>query len=263
MTNRTASQGDIHAYLDGELTAAEQQRFEELAATDPVLKETLAAYRRTEGRLRSEFDAVAREAIPEAMLATVLLHRPAARRRYLAAIAAGLALFLLGGAGGWALQGSSRIAPDAHMPGALALTAHRVYAAEVRHPVEVGVDERDHLVAWLSKRMGQQLSTPDLTAAGYRLIGGRLLPGEDSAAAQFMYENDARERITLYVSRNLEGGQTAFKLSGNGDLRTFYWLDGAFGYAITGSIDEAALLKLAHSAYDQLTGPAAEPQHRT
>ena len=56
------------------------------------------------------------------------------------------------------------------------VSAHQVYAVEVRHPVEVGADEADHLVTWLSRRLGLALAAPDLAGQGFELVGGRLLP---------------------------------------------------------------------------------------
>jgi len=77
-----------------------------------------------------------------------------------------------------------------------AIAAHRTYSVEVRHPVEVDAGQEAHIVQWLSKRLGHQLIVPDLTVAGFRLMGGRLLPAEDGPAAQFMYENGTGERLT-------------------------------------------------------------------
>ena len=44
-----------------------------------------------------------------------------------------------------------------------ALVAYAVYAPEVRHPVEVAATQQEHLVQWLSKRLGRPLKVPDLT----------------------------------------------------------------------------------------------------
>src|SRR5262249_12713035 len=67
-----------------------------------------------------------------------------------------------------------------------AARAHLVYSPEVRHPVEVEAKEQDHLVKWLSKRLGMQLKVPILASEGFELLGGRLLPGTDGPVAQFM-----------------------------------------------------------------------------
>ena len=55
------------------------------------------------------------------------------------------------------------------------------------HPVEVGADDEQHLVNWLSKRLGVKVRAPKLDDAGMSLVGGRLLPGENGPVAQFMY----------------------------------------------------------------------------
>ena len=47
-------------------------------------------------------------------------------------------------------------------------------------------------------------------AAGYQLVGGRLLPGLNSPIAQFMYENKKGQPLTLYLRTFTgEGRQTA------------------------------------------------------
>ena len=76
-----------------------------------------------------------------------------------------------------------------------AISAYRTFSVEVRHPVEVDAAQEPHLVQWLSKRLGRRLVVPDLTAAGFRLMGGRLLPAEETSAAQFMYQDDKGQRL--------------------------------------------------------------------
>jgi len=255
MTRSPITETELNAYLDGEFAGGKCARVEAALAEDTGLAEQLAAYRRGDQRLRVELDVVAREPIPEPLLTALLAAPKPSWRRRMPAIAAAVVLFVAGAAGGWLLRTQSDAIASAASAAELAITAHRVFAAEIRHPVEVGVDQREHLVAWLSNRLGHSLNAPDLSQAGFGLVGGRLLPGEASPAAQFMYENSDRERVTLYVSRNLQGVQTAFRLSAKGELRSFFWLDGPFGYAITGSIAEAKLLGLAHAAFDQLSAP--------
>ncbi|MDP6603016.1 MAG: sigma factor [Rhodospirillales bacterium] len=62
-----------------------------------------------------------------------------------------------------------------------AVGAHVVYVPEVRHPVEVASSEEAHLVAWLSKRLGQALRVPDLTSAGFQLVGGAVVAARGRA----------------------------------------------------------------------------------
>jgi anti-sigma factor RsiW len=102
-----------------------------------------------------------------------------------------------------------------------AMVAHVVYTADTRRPVEVAASEQDQLLRWLSRRLGRPLQLPALTDQGWNLVGGRLLPGDTSGAsatrAQFMYQDKAGQRLTLYLSvldpsvikRKAQGGSSA------------------------------------------------------
>lgn len=136
--------------------------------------------------------------------------------------------------------------------------AHAVFTPERRHPVEVtAADDAAHLMQWLSRRLGAPLRTPELAAEGYRLLGGRLLPGEPTPRAQFMYENADGRRLTLFVTVFEPGaapGGIAFSEGRDGDSQTFYWIDGSFGYALSAPVSAGDLQWLARSVHQQL-GP--------
>ncbi len=134
-----------------------------------------------------------------------------------------------------------------------AMQAHLVYTPEVRHPVEVDAKQEEHLVKWLSNRLGLPLRVPSLAGEGFDLLGGRLLPGPEGAVAQFMYQDASGKRLTLYVSRNRKGEkETAFRFAREANVSTFYWIDQECGYALSGELDKAALSKVASSVYRQL-----------
>jgi anti-sigma factor RsiW len=138
-----------------------------------------------------------------------------------------------------------------------ALVAYAVYSPEVRHPVEVEAAQQEHLVQWLSKRLNRPLKVPNLSELGFELVGGRLLPGEKGARAQFMYQGAGGERITLYVGALDEkgqppGGETAFRFTSEGQVASFYWVDQGFGYALAGKLPRPKLLVLAESVFKQL-----------
>ena len=128
----------------------------------------------------------------------------------------------------------------------------------MRHPVEVAAAQQEHLIQWLSKRLGRPLKVPDLSGQGYELVGGRLLPGDNGARAQFMYQAPGGERVTLYLGALDVGAdatarqETAFSFSGTGPVPGFYWVDQGFGYALAGKLSREALLQLAQAVYQQL-----------
>jgi anti-sigma factor RsiW len=173
--------------------------------------------------------------------------------------AAGIGILAVAGLLGYNLgqrDAATRVVEVSPLPRAAAV-AHAVYTPEVRHPVEVAAADAGHLVAWLSKRLDRDLKAPDFSAEGYALLGGRLLPGEAGPVAQFMYESPEGRRLTLYVRREdaKDGAKddTAFRYSVEDGVGVFYWIDHDSGFALSGDLDRAALLSLAHAAYAQMT----------
>lgn len=232
---------ELHAYVDGQLDAAGEARVEERLRVEPDAAERISAYRRQNELLRALYDP----ALSESGSATW----PPARRRALrhGAVAAGL---LLAAGLGWYARGM--LAPPDISPSLAirAAAAHATYTPEVLHPVEVDARQEAHLVAWLSKRLGLPVRAPDLVAAGFRLVGGRLLPGANRPAAQFMYEDQAGRRLTLYVAADRSGArQTAFRYSQHEGVSVFYWVDGPLAYALSGELPREPLLKVAEAVY--------------
>lgn len=128
-----------------------------------------------------------------------------------------------------------------------------MFTPEVRHPVEVGADQEAHLAAWLSKRLGTPLHPPQLGSAGFNLVGGRLLPGNQGPVAQFMYQDEAGRRLTLYISSEPHsGGDTAFRFAREGQTGVFYWVDNRLAYALAGDLERTILVPIASLVYDQL-----------
>jgi anti-sigma factor RsiW len=135
--------------------------------------------------------------------------------------------------------------------------AYAVFTPEVRHPVEVESAQQEHLAQWLSKRLGRPIRIVGLQDAGYALLGGRLLPGEDGTRAQFMYQSADGKRITLYLgavaaASTLDRQETAFRFAQEGKVASFYWVDQGFGYALSGELPRPELMTLAQLVYQQL-----------
>jgi anti-sigma factor RsiW len=133
-----------------------------------------------------------------------------------------------------------------------AMQAHALYSVEVRHPVEVGKQEQAHLLKWLSKRLNRPLAAPDLSGLGFQLLGGRLLPAAEGPAAQLMYQDAGGERITLYIATAADSQPSSFLFSEHQGVSTFYWVDGHWGYSLSGRIDQARLSQLSNQVYQAL-----------
>lgn len=247
------SEADLQAYVDGRLAEPQRSRLEAELAADTELAQQLEAYRAQSEALRTAFQPVLAEPIPMRLLDAT---RPARRRGW--AMAAAILCTVFGGVAGFAVSEAYRPAEQTHyaeapLP-ARAAIAHAVYSPEVRHPVEVGADQEAHLVAWLSKRLGAPVRAPKLESVGYRLMGGRLLPGESGPVAHFMYQCEKGTRVTLYVRTEApDHGETAFRYADEGDVRVFYWVDRTFGYALSSAdISRERLSEVANVVYQQL-----------
>ena len=240
------TEAELHTYVDGGLSEGAKAEVEAWLRSHPEDAERLRAYAEQNALLRSLYNPVLEEPVPPALLAV----HPRAWRRY----AAAAVIFALGIGLGWLVRGmylSPQIVPVSLAR--LAATAHVVYAPEVRHPVEVAANEEDHLVKWLSKRLGTTLKAPQLALLGYDLVGGRLLSGPQGPVAHFMYQDARGQRLTLYVSKQRgEPRDTAFRFSQEERVSVFYWVDGNFGYALSGEMKREQLLQVAEVVYKQL-----------
>jgi anti-sigma factor RsiW len=247
--NTPVSADELHAYVDGELPADRRAAVEAWLATHPEDAARVAEWRAQADEIRARYGAHVTEAVPRRFDIDRLM-RP---RRMWAAVAAAACLlcFIAGGAVGWFAHGVSA-APRSpfELFASEALGAHRLYIAEVRHPIEVRAAEK-HLIPWLSKRVGTNLRAPDLAPFGLKLLGGRLLPGPKGPAALFMYESPTGERFTLYCSRTASP-RTALRYSEIDQIAGVHWVESEIGYVMSGPADRERLLKIAQSAYEQM-----------
>jgi len=241
----TLNENELHAYVDSALAPGERSRVVQLLASHPEEATRARAYRQQNAQLRAQFDAVLDEPVPARLEALTSARPP---RRY-ALAAAGL---FIGVAVGWMAHVVWRTQAAPMSLAQRAAIAHVVYAPEVRHPVEVSADQRDHLIGWLSKRLGTKLKAPSLSDQGYELVGGRLLPGDSGPVAQFMYQNIAGQRLTLYVSHVDGNRSTAFRFTREDRVSVFYWVDHSLGYALSGEMPHDQLLAVATAVYAQL-----------
>lgn len=241
------TEADLHAYVDGQLDAARRAAVESYLATNPAEADRIEAYREINKALRSLNEPQLKESVPTELLRPFAEHRPL----YPLRIAASITWLLVGGIAGWLLH-VTEPSPQSFAQELVkdAVFAHVVYTPEIRHPVEVAADQEQHLIQWLSRRLGAPVRAPQLSSLGYELIGGRLLPAEGTPAAQFMYQNRQGNRLTLYLRTGVEQNRaTGFEYSLQDKVSVFYWFDGPFGYALSGELEKGELLRIATAIY--------------
>lgn len=250
------TEADLHAYVDGQLDDELRGDVEAYLEEHPDARTRVQRYQALNESLRARFEPVLHATIPPQMQPPSPRARPSMR-----SIAAAVTWLTVGGAvsaivqSGKSQQALTPVETDLIRPAAF---AHAVYTPETRHAVEVTADQHAHLVSWLSQRLHTDIRAPDLSGLGYQLIGGRLLPSTNRMAAQFMYENAAGQRITLYVRTGAwQNEETAFQYAHENGTGVLYWVDGPRGYAISGQVDKQKLFTIATTAYQSL----GEPDH--
>jgi len=258
--NEPVTEADLQAYVDGRLDPARRALVDSWLAARPEEAERVAAYRRLSGEVRAAYQAMLDETPPARIARIGAAPRAFARQAALAAtwIVLGVAI---GAVATLELKetrpGASIFANESAAMARRAAIAHATYSPEVRHPVEVAASEEQHLVAWLSKRLGPAVKIPRLDSVGYGLVGGRLLPGDNGPVAHFMYQCNRGTRVTLYVRSDMGANRsTAFRYAREGNVGVFYWVDSKLGYAVSSAdISKEDLLNVANAAYQQLNPP--------
>lgn len=263
MNNGPIGDDDLHAAADRQLPPSRRAAFEQALAREPALAAKVTAIERQNAWLRDGLDAILHEPLPQHLIDAAMRPRPRFRApRWAATAAVALVTLGVGLVGGFQLRGLEleRAGTPVTFAQQAAFT-HAIYAADANRPVEVWAPEEKRLVTWLSRRLDYPLRAPDLNAAGYALVGGRLVAGNERPTALFMYENAAKERLTLQVRKQPPGtDETAFRYAVENGIGVYYWIDDRCAYALSGRLDRPELLAVGRLVYAQLATPGTEPE---
>ncbi len=247
---RPIGEDDLHAYVDDQLEPARRRRVEQYLVADQEAAQRVSAYQAQRQALRDAFAALSAEPLPPELSLTRILEQRLRRPRAPWHIAAAIVLALgIGGGGGWFLHSrptDGRLAQAMDVLQREALSTHVVYATDRRHPVEVSAVEETHLKQWLSNRLERNVTPPDLSGFGFRLIGGRLLATERGRpAALFMYDNAEGDRLSLLLRPMAPGFHALQTDMSQAGLNGCAWIDRGLGYAIVGPFADNELDRMA------------------
>jgi anti-sigma factor RsiW len=265
--NPSLSDHDLHAAIDGQMPEADRAAFLERLASDAPAAAQFSHWQHQRDLIKGLHRQVLDEAVPAHLLAAGQDMSKRQQRQNQWLQWGGMAASVLLAFGlGWTTKAQLSDGPFGS-PNRTEMTssfvnqaglAYAAYVPETRHPVEVAASDQSHMVQWLSKRLGRQLIVPDLSAQGYELVGGRLLPGDPSARAQMMFQNAKGTRVTLYLgavasAQGQQGkGEVAFSYAQDGAVPSFFWADQYFAYALSGQMPKQDLMQLATAVFNQL-----------
>ena len=269
---------DFQAFVDGQLAPEACRTVMTYLAANPDESERMSEYHKLSEDLHHRFDEVLYEPLPKRLrVEHYRKNRSLGERirswfdvdmRTLVPRAAAVAVLMTAsvGAGWWLKAGymENRLETPAMSFARQAASAHNLFAPDLRYPVEFGADQQDNLMHWLTERLGEQVHAPSLQDIGFVLVGGRLLPAAELAAAQLMYESPDNDRITIYIRERWQAPVPAAKdgsvsYFGEGGLSMVYWIEGPFAYALIGEMDREQLFATAKTIRQQVDMPGLEP----
>ena len=257
---------ELHLYVDGHLGDERRRAIEKLLRDHPEVAARVSDYRHQNELMRQLFEPAGgtpptdeQERLRRALEARLGRSRLAALWRPAMAAAAGLVLAATLGAVGTEYYDEQTAVVAEPMP-SFADTAARVhsfYAGGASEPTEFGADAAAKLGSMLDQRLGAPLRLPDLTQKGFSLVGGRLLPAVDGAAAQLLYRDQAGRLVTVFLGPADKTRLTATHATERKDLSLYAWLDGRIGVAVVGGLSGDELRGIAEVAQRSLLPPTS------
>jgi len=256
---------ELHLYVDDHLGEDRRRVVEALLRDHPEVAARVSDYRHQNELMRQLFDPVGSapttddqqrllralgQRLGRSRLAT--LWRPA-----LAAAAGLLVAATLGAVGTEYYDELTAVVPEP-MPSFVdtAASVHSFYAGGASEQTEFGADAATKLGTLLDKRLGAPLRLPDLSQKGFSLVGGRLLPAVDgAAAAQLLYRDQAGRLVTVFLGPADKTRLTATQATERKDLSLYAWLDGRIGVAVVGGLSGDELRGIAEAAQRSLLPP--------
>jgi anti-sigma factor RsiW len=251
------TEADLISYVDGQLEDRQRDAVRAHLASNPADARKVAMWQQQNATLTALYGPLDTDALPERLDVYRIERRLRSQHADWRNMAAASILILtVGLTGGWFGRGLvSQVAKPAHSIVADAAQAHRLFASEVLHPVEIRADAENasSLPKWLSKRLDRKLNIPDLTRHGLSLVGGRVLPSSEGAAAQLMYEDKSGQRVTLYIVAAADSSDTAMRRSSLGSLEAISWDDETIRCALVGNLPSDRMDAIAKDTYQQLS----------
>ena len=279
------------AYLDGEADVSERREIETWLDSNPAARDKLAALAQSAALVRSAFDDVMHEPLPDRLIAAARGERvsvepgakivplrhgqgtggaPAARSWWLGLpLAASLFGLLLGGS--VAYLSVAKLLPGGiggKPPAAEMAAADNIWldnavgyfklAASAGDGALVDVPATgDAREAWqkISQSLPQEVRWPDLNLKpwGLNFRGARLVVADGRPAAQLMYttDNKAIGPLTLIIGSSKEP-DTPPTLARRQDVNLLYWRHQGRAYALVGQTDVGYLWGIANDVAWQL-----------
>ena len=226
---------DLSAYLDGELDEDRRMAVERMLDENPEMADRLSEYRQRDSALRQAFNEIS---VPTAISLPRRV-RFFGWRTWAAAVACCAVL----GGGAWVY--ADFLARDRELARFLhdAASAHALYlkhAGFVTGSAQVSPE--------LTRLLGGESKSPDLSAFGFHLVGLRKLPDEERPAVLFAYRDRRGHLISCYFQLSHGDYETRFLSGEEAGFQVSYRLTPQLDYAVVGTLPVEQLQRIADAA---------------
>lgn len=93
---------------------------------------------------------------------------------------------------------------------------------------------------------------PDLSKAGYRLMGGRVVPTSHGSGFMLMYDNDKGSRLVLLTRHMQVDTDRPMVASDQHDVHGWSWAKRGLGYSLVGTLNADDLHPIADDIRSQI-----------
>lgn len=255
--DRSVSDQDLHAFVDGELDGPRYREVVQRLAVDPYAAERVSAILRQQGGfalLREHLadvepgeDEQAKELARR--LAGTLRHQ---RRVRLTSLASILSVSLL--VGSWALWGPDpgTVAGRLSWNGKIDHGPQVLFGSEPFERGQLAASEATDLSAVFDRQLAAYaVRRPDLAAHGLSFTGGDMLKGGQTPAVRLVYEDVTGQQVFLFIGTVGDQDDVALTLVPEGHV-SLNWRRGPLVFALIGPKESEELLQVMRSTGDFL-----------
>jgi anti-sigma factor RsiW len=235
------SEAVLHAYVDRHLNDADRLTLETWLAAHPDVALQVKQWQDDAQLLRAALSGdLQRQANPELDPAFIRQRMRRSTTRQYATAAVLLVAVSVGGLSGW--QAREMTMNEASLPMADAVHAYRMFAAKDDMASDWSADKvSNNPQAWLDRNFAQANRLPNLEAAGFKPVSGRMTSTEQGAAAMVVYKDAQGRTLSFYIRP--PGAHNHMIPQGSrldGELQADYWSGSGYNYAVVGPANDPA-----------------------
>lgn len=233
------------AYIDGELPAAKRKEVKAFLAANPDQAMRVAQWQENDLALKQAFSLEEGDA---AKIQPPIAHNDNQRLKQLTRYALAACLFLAIGFGGGFGLSRLQFGDEKYQlrVAAWANEAHEIFAVDANRPGEFDQDSADVATGWLKKRVGIDVSIPNLESNQLKFVGARLVGQGGRPAALMTYETASAERVSVFVQGHSEKlAEVGYWFFPTEDKTTCVWLNENIAFSVTGDMTDEQLKAIA------------------